>query len=123
VTQPESINRATEEVLRQFGRIDILVNNAGISWGAPFEQMKLVDWERVLSTNLTGTFLMTQSVGRVMISQRSGSIVNVASVAGITGAPAETLQATAYHASKGAVTTLAKDLACKWQFTISVLTP
>jgi NAD(P)-dependent dehydrogenase (short-subunit alcohol dehydrogenase family) len=114
VTQPESVDRATEEVVRQFGRIDILVNNAGISWGAPFEQMKLADWERVLSTNLTGTFLMTQSVGRVMISQGSGSVVNVASVAGIAGAPAEVVQATAYHASKGAIIAFTKDLACKW---------
>jgi len=114
VTQPESVDRATAEVVRQFGHIDILVNNAGISWGAPFEQMTLADWERVLSTNLTGTFLMTQSVGRVMISQRSGSVVNLASVAGIAGAPAEIVQATAYHASKGAVIAFTKDLACKW---------
>jgi NAD(P)-dependent dehydrogenase (short-subunit alcohol dehydrogenase family) len=114
VTQSESVDRATEEVVRQFGQIDILINNAGISWGVPFEQMKLADWERVLSTNLTGTFLMTQSVGRVMISQRSGSVVNVASVAGISGAPAEIVQATAYHASKGAVIAFTKDLACKW---------
>jgi len=114
VTQPESIDRATQEVVGQFGCIDILVNNAGISWGAPFEQMKLTDWDRVLSTNLTGTFLMAQSVGRVMISQRSGSVINVASVTGIVGAPPEILQATAYHASKGAVISFTKDLACKW---------
>jgi NAD(P)-dependent dehydrogenase (short-subunit alcohol dehydrogenase family) len=114
VTQPQSIGRATEQVVRQFGRIDILFNNAGISWGAPFEQTNLADWERVVSTNLTGAFLMTQSVGRVMISQRSGSVVNIASVAGMAGVPAEIVQATAYHASKGAVIAMTKDLACKW---------
>jgi NAD(P)-dependent dehydrogenase (short-subunit alcohol dehydrogenase family) len=114
VAQPESVERATEEVIRQFGHIDILVNNAGISWGVPFEEMKLAEWERVLSTNLTGTFLMTQSGGRAMIKQRSGSVVNIASVSGIVGAPAETVQATAYHASKGAVISFTKDMACKW---------
>lgn len=114
VTNPESVQRATEEAVRHFGRIDILVNNAGVSWGVPFEEMKLSEWDKVLSTNLTGTFLMTQSVGRIMIQQRSGSVINIASVAGMEGAPSEIVQATAYHASKGAVITLTKDLACKW---------
>lgn len=111
---PESVDRTTDEIVRQFGQIDILFNNAGISWGVPFEQMKLTEWENVLGTNLTGTFLMTQSVGRVMIRQRSGNVINVASVAGIEGAPPEIVQATGYHASKGAVIALTKDLACKW---------
>jgi NAD(P)-dependent dehydrogenase (short-subunit alcohol dehydrogenase family) len=114
VTQPESVKHVTEEVVNRFGHIDILVNNAGISWGVPFEEMKLAEWERVLSTNLTGTFLMTQAVGQVMIRQRSGSVVNMASVTGIVGLPAEAVQATAYHASKGAVIAFTKDLACKW---------
>ncbi len=114
VTNPESVQRATEEAVRHFGRIDILVNNAGVSWGVPLEEMKLSEWNKVLNTNLTGTFLMTQSVGRVMIQQRCGSVINIASVAGMEGAPSEIAQATAYHASKGAVIAFTKDLACKW---------
>jgi NAD(P)-dependent dehydrogenase (short-subunit alcohol dehydrogenase family) len=114
VTNPDQVERTTQEVVRKFGRIDILVNNAGISWGAPFEQMRLADWDKVVATNLTGTFLMSQSVGKVMISQRSGKVINMASVAGMGGAPAEVVQATAYHASKGAVIAFTKDLACKW---------
>lgn len=114
VTQPESVNRLVDEVIAKLGRIDILVNNAGISWGVPFEQMKLSEWDKVLSTNLTGTFLVTQAVGRAMIRQGSGSVINLASIAGIEGAPAEVMQATAYHASKGAVIAFTKDLACKW---------
>lgn len=114
VTNPDQVERTTQEVVRRFGRIDILVNNAGISWGAPFEQMRLADWDKVLATNLTGTFLMSQSVGKVMISQSSGKVINMASVAGMGGAPADVVQATAYHASKGAVIAFTKDLASKW---------
>jgi gluconate 5-dehydrogenase len=76
--------------------------------------MTLADWHKVLETNLTGTFLFSQAAGRRMIVQRSGKIINMASVAGLGGAPAEMVEATAYHASKGAVVTMTKDLACKW---------
>ena len=114
VTSAEQVQDVVQTALREFGRIDILVNNAGISWGAPFEEMRLADWHKVLETNLTGTFLFTQAVGKGMIEQGRGKIINMASVAGLGGAPAEVIQATAYHASKGAVITLTKDLACKW---------
>ena len=114
VTQPSHVQTVVETAVREFGRIDILINNAGISWGAPPEEMSLSDWTKVLDTNLTGTFLCAQAVGRVMIAQRSGSILNIASVAGLHGAPAEIVQAPAYHASKGGVIAFTKDLACKW---------
>ena len=81
---------------------------------APFEEMRLADWHKVIETNLTGTFLFSQAAGRVMIAQGRGKVINMASVAGLGGAPPEVIQATAYHASKGAVLTLTKDLACKW---------
>src|SRR5262249_19562816 len=73
----------------------------------------LEHWNKVIETNLTGTFLFAQAVGRVMIPQRSGKIINIASVAGLRGSSPE-LQATGYQASKAAVITLTKDLACKW---------
>jgi gluconate 5-dehydrogenase len=114
VTDKDQIDEVVQEVVNHFGQIDILVNNAGISWGAPVENMTLADWHKVLETNLTGTFLCSQAAGKVMIGQKRGKIINMASVAAFGGAPAEVVQATAYHASKGAVVTLTKDLACKW---------
>lgn len=118
VKNPDSIHEMVEATLSQFGRIDVLINNAGISWGAPGEEMRLEDWNKVIETNLTGTFLCAQAVGKVMIRQSgtgnsAGKIINVASVAGLGGAPAE-LPAIGYHASKGGVISFTKDLACKW---------
>ncbi len=113
VKDKAAIQQVVEEALAKFGRIDILVNNAGVSWGAPVEEMTLEQWDKVLSTNLTGTFLFCQAVGKVMAAQGSGKIINIASVAGLGGASAE-LQAIGYHASKGGVIAFTKDLACKW---------
>lgn len=114
VTNPEQVNAVVQAGVAEFGHIDILVNNAGVSWGVPFEEMRLADWHKVLETNLTGTFLFSQAVGKVMIAQNRGKIINMASVAGLAGAPSEVVQATAYHASKGAVIAMTRDLACKW---------
>jgi len=113
VKDPLSIQRLVDDTVSQFGRIDVLVNNAGISWGAPAEEMSLEDWSKVIETNLTGTFLCAQAVGKVMIQQGRGKIINIASVAGLGGAPPE-LPAIGYHASKGGVISFTKDLACKW---------
>jgi NAD(P)-dependent dehydrogenase (short-subunit alcohol dehydrogenase family) len=113
VKNPADIQAAVDAAFSQFGRIDILVNNAGISWGAPVEEMSLEDWNKVIETNLTGTFLCAQAVGKVMIKQGRGKIINIASVAGLGGAPPE-LPAIGYHASKGGVISFTKDLACKW---------
>src|SRR5712692_9673973 len=114
VTNPKEIQDLVETALAEFGKIDILVNNAGISWGAPPEKMLLEDWKKVLETNLTGAFLCAQAVGKIMIGQGRGKIINIASVAGFGGAPPEVKEATGYHASKGGVIALTKDLACKW---------
>ena len=101
-----------EATLSRFGRIDVLINNAGISWGAPVEEMRLEDWNKVIETNLTGTFLCSQAVGEVMIQQGGGRIVNIASVAGLGGAPPQ-LAAIGYHASRRNHQ-LHQRLACKW---------
>lgn len=108
-----AIQSVVDTTLAKFGRVDILVNNAGVSWAAPIEEMTLEQWDKVLSTNLTGTFLFCQAAGQTMVAQRSGKILNIASVAGLGGASAE-LQAIGYHASKGGVIAFTKDLACKW---------
>jgi len=75
--------------------------------------MRLEHWNKVIETNLTGTFLFSQAVGKTMIAQRRGKIIIIASVAGLGGAPPE-FQAIGYHASKGGVIIFTKDLACKW---------
>jgi gluconate 5-dehydrogenase len=113
VKNPADIHGVVDATMAQFGRIDILINNAGTSWGAPVEEMRLEHWNKVIETNLTGTFLFSQAVGKTMIGQRRGKIINIASVAGIRGASPE-FQAIGYHASKGGVIIFTKDLACKW---------
>jgi NAD(P)-dependent dehydrogenase (short-subunit alcohol dehydrogenase family) len=113
VKDKSAIEQVVERTLAEFGHIDILVNNAGVSWGASVEEMTLEQWNKVLSTNLTGTFLFCQAVANTMATQGSGKIINIASVAGLGGSSAE-LQAIGYHASKGGVIAFTKDLACKW---------
>jgi NAD(P)-dependent dehydrogenase (short-subunit alcohol dehydrogenase family) len=108
-----AIEQVVSTTVEKLGRIDILINNAGVSWGAPVEEMTLEQWNKVIETNLTGTFLFSQAAGKVMCRQGRGKIINIASVAGLGGASAE-LQAIGYHASKGGVIAFTKDLACKW---------
>ena len=113
VKNPDHVQVVVDATVAQFGRIDILINNAGTSWGAPVEDMRLEHWNKVIETNLTGTFLFSQAVGKVMVPQRCGKMINIASVAGLRGAPPE-FQAIGYHASKGGIIAFTKDLACKW---------
>lgn len=110
---PASIQQVVNATVSEFGRIDVLINNAGTSWGAPVEEMRLEHWDKVIQTNLTGTFIFSQAVGKVMIAQRRGKIINIASIAGLGGTPPE-LPITGYSASKGGIIILTKDLACKW---------
>jgi gluconate 5-dehydrogenase len=113
VKNPADVQAVADAAISEFGRVDVLINNAGASWGAPVEEMLLEHWNKVIETNLTGTFLCAQAVGKIMIRQGRGKIINIASVAGLGGAP-PTLPAIGYHASKGGVITFTKDLACKW---------
>jgi gluconate 5-dehydrogenase len=113
VRRPADIQNVVDRTVARFGKIDVLINNAGASWGAPVEEMRLEHWNKVIETNLTGTFLFAQAAGKIMIAQHGGKIINIASVAGLHGASPD-FQATGYHASKGGVITLTKDLACKW---------
>ncbi|WP_102693641.1 SDR family oxidoreductase [Rummeliibacillus pycnus] len=121
VTKQEDVNRLVNTVIEKFGRIDILVNNSGATWGTPAIEMPLEAWQKVIDVNLTGTFLMSQAVGRQMIKQQSGKIINIASVAGLGGTHPQFLDTVGYNASKGAVITLTQDLAAKWgQYNIHV---
>lgn len=113
VKNPASVQEVVDATVAQFGRLDILINNAGTSWGAPVEEMRLEHWNKVIETNLTGTFLFSQAAGKVMTWQRRGKIINIASVAGLRGSSPQ-FSAIGYSASKGGVIIFTKDLACKW---------
>jgi len=114
VAEIDQVDKLIQIVLKEFGKIDILVNNAGITWGAPAEDFTLEDWNKVINTNLTGTFLCSQRVGREMIKQNRGKIINISSVAGFIGCKPELMDALPYNTSKGAIITFTKDLAVKW---------
>jgi gluconate 5-dehydrogenase len=114
VRDPAQVEGVVATALAELGRVDVLVNNAGTVWGAPPEEMPLEGWQKVIDVNLTGVFLFTQAAGRVMIERDGGSIINIASVAGLRGAPPEVVNTVVYHASKGGVIAFTRDLACKW---------
>ncbi|ODS36528.1 MAG: D-threitol dehydrogenase [Candidatus Altiarchaeales archaeon WOR_SM1_79] len=104
------VERMVAQVLEAFGRIDVLVNNAGISHVLPAENHTEEIWDAIIDTNLKGVFLCSQAVGRQMIMQKRGSIVNMSSQAGTVGL----LNHVAYCASKGGVNLLTKVLALEW---------
>ena len=112
VSEKDSVAALVKNVSEAFGSIDILVNNSGATWGAPFEEMPLDKWEKVVRVNLTGTFLMCQAVVPLMKRKGWGRIINVASLAGLVGS-AEFMQAAGYSASKGGIIALTKELAVK----------
>jgi NAD(P)-dependent dehydrogenase (short-subunit alcohol dehydrogenase family) len=114
VANQEEVQALVDRTRSDFGRIDVLVNNAGTVWGAWPEDIPLEGWQKVVNVNLTGVFLCSQAAGRVMIEQRGGTIVNIASVAGLHGARPEIMNALPYHATKGGVIAFTRDLAWKW---------
>ena len=107
VAKSEDAKRLCDTALETFGRIDVLVNNAGITKDNLLLRMSESDFDDVLSTNLKGTFLMCKNVSKIMMKQRSGSIVNISSVVGITGNAGQAN----YAASKAGIIGLTKSLA------------
>jgi NAD(P)-dependent dehydrogenase (short-subunit alcohol dehydrogenase family) len=111
VADPASVENLVQQTLATGGKIDVLVNNAGLTWGAPAENMPLERWRQVIDANITGTFLMSQAVGRHMLERGKGVMVNVASIAGMGGGQHNTV---GYNASKAAVINLTRALAVEW---------
>src|SRR6266571_8046341 len=111
VADANSVELLVQKTLQNNSKIDVLVNNAGLTWGAPAETMPLERWQQVIDANITGTFLMSQAVGRHMLERNKGAIVNVASIAGLRGGQLNTV---GYNASKAAVINLTRALAIEW---------
>lgn len=109
VTDSQAIKAMTREIVRKWGKIDILVNNAGIVKDNLLLRMPDEAWDEVINTNLRGAYLCTKFALRSMINQGWGRIINVASLAGLTGSPGQSN----YAASKGGLIAFSKSLACE----------
>jgi len=107
VTDPDSVSALVKNVVEKFGRVDILVNNAGVTADNLLLRLKEADWDRVIDTNLKGTFNCIKAVARTMIKQRGGKIINMASVVGMVGNPGQAN----YCASKAGIIGLTKSVA------------
>src|SRR5574339_198537 len=111
----EAIAPMAEQVLEKFGKVDILVNNAGATWGAPAEQHPLDAWDKLVSVNLSGLFVLTQIIAaKSMIPAKWGRIINVASIAGLMGQDPRFAPTAAYTATKHGVVGLTRQLAAEW---------
>ena len=110
VLKNSEIQAMVEATVKEFGKIDILVNNAGLNVPQWAEEVTEEAWDRVMNTNLKGLFFVAQAVGRVMIKQKRGKIINISSQSGSVGL----IMRAAYCASKGGVNLLTKVLAVEW---------
>jgi NAD(P)-dependent dehydrogenase (short-subunit alcohol dehydrogenase family) len=113
VSDPAQVEILVAATMQRFRRLDILINNAGVTWGAMPEDMPLDKWQKVIDVNLTGCFLMAQAAGREMLKSNSGSIINIASIAGMTSSANGPFYA-GYVASKAGLIGLTRELAASW---------
>jgi gluconate 5-dehydrogenase len=123
----DQVEQAVAQLVGQLGPIDVLVNNAGATWGARLEELPLEAWEKVIRTNVNGTFYVSRAIALAMIRRGAGGrIVNVASIAGLRGSDPRVLQGLPYNTSKGAVVNFTRDLAVKLaehQITVNCICP
>ena len=110
VSNPEEVNAGIAEIIEKYGRIDILVNNAGVTRDGFFMRMSEENWNAVINTNLSSAFYVSQPVVKVMMKQRSGAIVNMASVVGVSGNAGQANYSAAKAGLIGLTKTLAKEL-------------
>jgi NAD(P)-dependent dehydrogenase (short-subunit alcohol dehydrogenase family) len=112
ITDEDQVKAVAERSASEYGRVDILINNAGVSQLSytATEDLSKKQWDTIIGINLTGTFLCCKHFGKAMITGGGGSIINIATTAGITGVP----RAPAYAASKAGVILLTKSLALEW---------
>ncbi|MEM7793474.1 MAG: 3-oxoacyl-[acyl-carrier-protein] reductase [Cyanobacteria bacterium P01_C01_bin.118] len=111
VSQEDQVDALIKATKDKFGRIDVLVNNAGITRDTLLLRMKPADWQAVIDLNLTGVFLCTRAVAKIMLKQRSGRIINISSVAGLMGNPGQANYSAAKAGVIGFTKTVAKEMA------------
>lgn len=122
VANSESVTSMIKEVIEQFDRVDILVNNAGITRDNLLMRMKEDEWDSVINTNLKGVFLCTKAVTRQMMKQRSGRIINMASIVGVSGNAGQANYVAAKAGVIGLTKTTAKELASRG-ITVNAIAP
>ncbi len=122
VSQASQVDALLNAVMDKFKRLDILVNNAGITRDTLLLRMKPEDWQAVIDLNLTGVFLCTRAASKVMLKQRSGRIINIASVAGQMGNPGQANYSAAKAGVIGLTKTVAKELASRG-ITVNAVAP
>jgi gluconate 5-dehydrogenase len=127
VGKREQIPALVDAVLKKFGKVDILVNNAGATWGAPAEDHPIEAWDKLVSVNLTGAFLLSQAIAkRSMIPNKWGRILNTASVAGLIASDPRVVRTVAYNATKHGMVGLTRQLAAEWgehNITVNAICP
>ena len=113
-SQPAEVQRLADAAIERLGHVDVLVNNAGATWGAPAEDHPLEAWDKVMNLNVRSIFLLSQAVGKAsMIPRKRGRIINVASIAGLSG-NSGAMTTVAYNTSKAAVINFTRALAGEW---------
>ena len=122
VANSESVSEMVKETIEHFGRLDVLVNNAGITRDNLLMRMKESEWDDVLNTNLKGVFLCTKAVTRQMMKQRSGRIINMASIVGVSGNAGQANYVAAKAGVIGLTKTAAKELAPRG-ITVNAIAP
>jgi 3-oxoacyl-[acyl-carrier protein] reductase len=122
VSKSDQVDNLINTVMGKWGRIDILVNNAGITRDTLLLRMKLEDWQAVIDLNLTGVFLCTKAVSKIMLKQKSGRIINITSVAGQMGNPGQANYSAAKAGVIGFTKTVAKELATRG-ITVNAVAP
>lgn len=117
VSEERSVKSFIKQVLKEFRTIDVLINNAGMRFRKSFLSITTEEWNKVIQNNLNSVYLLSREVGKFMVENKNGKIVNISSVVGTLGLP----ELTAYGASKGAIITFTKCLALEWaEYNINV---